>query len=233
MLRASLLGRQGQRNSHYPESSTSVKCPPGPGDNSATATMRNLRRHLTFANIAAGFALVIALAGGTAYAANTVLSSDIVNGEVKSADVSDANGVRSVDVRDDTQTGGGLSAVDLTPDSVGTSEILADAVRGSEIATGVVGGDELENYHVHTGASVNVADPAERDGDWHAVTASAACGAGEQLVGHYAEWTSSGADEVATQEIIPDFATNSVTARGISDDGGTRTFRAAAVCVAG
>ena len=191
-----------------------------------------LRRHLTFANIAAGLALVIALAGGTAYAANTVFSSDIVNGEVKTGDISNANGVRSVDVRDDTQTKGGLGAVDLAPDSVGPSEIQADAVRGSEIATGVAGGDALENYHVHTGEPVDVADPLERDGDWHVAIASAACNAGEQLVGHYAEWTTGG-DEVATQEVVPDFATNSVTARGISDDGGTQTFRAAAVCVAG
>jgi hypothetical protein len=56
------------------------------------------------------------------------------------------------------------------------------------------------------------------------------CAAGEQLVGWYAEWTSAG-DENATQEIIPDFGTNSVTARGITDDGGTETFRAIAACM--
>jgi hypothetical protein len=175
-------------------------------------------------------ALFLVLTGGTAYAADTIFSSDIVDGEVKTADIGN-NQVRSADVRDDTQTGGGLTAVDLTPDSVGTSEILADAIRGSEVAPGVVGGDELENYHVHLGTSVNVNDPAERDGDWHRVTANAACNAGEQMVGYYAEWTTGG-DEVATQEILPDFGTNSVTAQGITDDGGTDTFRAAAVCVA-
>lgn len=191
---------------------------------------QRLRRHLTFANIAAGLALFIALASGTAYAANTVFSTDIVNGEVKSVDISDTNGVRSADVRDDAQLGGGLKAPDLATDSVGASEIGADSVRGSEIGVGVVRADELENFHIHAGAAVNVTDPTERDGDWHRVTASAACNSGEQMVGSYAEWTSDG-DEVATQEIVPDFAGNAVTARGISDDGGTQAFRAVAVCV--
>ena len=194
--------------------------------------MRVVRSRLTYANVVATLALVVALAGGTAYAANTVFSSDIVNGEVRSADISDTSGARSVDVRDDTLPGGGLTPADLAPDSVGASEIGTDAVRGSEIAAGVVGGDELENYHVHQGASVNVDDPAERDGDWHLATATASCNSGEQLVGYHAEWTSGG-DEMATQEVIPNFGANSVTARGISDYGGTATFRAAAVCVAG
>ena len=48
---------------------------------------RRIRSHLTFANIAAGLALVIALGTGTAYAANTVFSADIVDGEVKTPDI--------------------------------------------------------------------------------------------------------------------------------------------------
>ena len=176
-------------------------------------------------------ALLLVLTGGTAYAANTVFSADIVDGEVKSNDISNVNGVRSVDVRDDTETGGGLTAGDLRTDSVGVLEIAPDAVRGSEIATATVGGDELENFHVHAGTSVDVTDPLERDGDWHQVTANAACNSGEQLVAYYAEWTSGG-DELASAEVVPNFGTNSVTAQGISDDGGTDTFRAVAVCVA-
>src|SRR5262245_48161364 len=203
--------------------------------------MRGIRSHLTYANVVATLALMIAIGAGTAYAANTVFSIDIVDGEVKTPDIAPnavgtgkigKNQVFSDDVRDDTLSGGGLTAVDLAPDSVGTSEIPADAVRGSEIATGAVGGDALQNAHVHPGTPVNVDDPAEFDGDWHRVTANSACNPGEQMVGYYAEWTSDG-DEVATREIVPNFATDSVTAQGISDDGGTETFRAAAVCVAG
>jgi len=37
-------------------------------------------------------ALFLVLTGGAAYAANTVFSTDIVDGEVKTADISDATG---------------------------------------------------------------------------------------------------------------------------------------------
>ncbi len=84
-------------------------------------------------NLVAYIALFVALGTGTAMAANTVFSTDIVNGEVKSADILDEdvrtvdilNGavqtsdirnddIRSVDVRDDSSSGGGLNGADLT-----------------------------------------------------------------------------------------------------------------------
>ena len=52
-------------------------------------------------------ALFLVLAGSTAYAANTVFSTDIVNGEVKSVDVGTGQ-IRSADVRD-----GGLTGADV------------------------------------------------------------------------------------------------------------------------
>jgi hypothetical protein len=76
--------------------------------------MRRIRRHLTFANVASAIALFVALGGGTAGALgghNTVFSDDIVNGQVKTADVAD-----------DTLSGGGLVAADLRANSVGSSE---------------------------------------------------------------------------------------------------------------
>ena len=51
---------------------------------------KRLRSHLTFANVASGIALFVALGGGTAVAlngSNTVFSDDIVNGEVKTPDL--------------------------------------------------------------------------------------------------------------------------------------------------
>ena len=114
-----------------------------------------IRTHLR-SNIVGYLALFVALSGTAVAlpATNTVFSDDIVNGEVKSKDISDSNGVRSADVRDDDKSGGGLAAIDLARDSVGSSEIAtdgvdspeikADAVRGSEIATDAVGGPEIE-----------------------------------------------------------------------------------------
>ena len=48
--------------------------------------LRKLCQRLTYANVVASMALFVAF-GGTAYAVNTVRSTDIVDGEVKSVDV--------------------------------------------------------------------------------------------------------------------------------------------------
>jgi hypothetical protein len=183
-----------------------------------------------------------------------VKTADIGGGEVRSPDILDS-GVKATDIADghvrspeiaDGAVGTselGANAVDTTKiadnavdtpkiadNAVDTPKIADDAVDSSEVAPNAVRGSELLNYHVHNGVAVNVNDPTGLDGDFQQVTANASCTAGEQLVGFYAEWTSAG-DENATQEIIPDFGANSVTARGITDDGGTETFRASAVCM--
>jgi hypothetical protein len=62
-------------------------------------------------------ALFLVIAGGTAYAANTVFSSDIVNGEVKSVDIA-TGGVQSADVKNQGLTGADIadqSGVDTCP----------------------------------------------------------------------------------------------------------------------
>ena len=79
-----------------------------------------------------GLALLLALTAGTAYAANTVFSTDIVDGEVKTPDIASNavatgkignNQVFPADVRDDTLPDGGLAAADLAENAVGTSEL--------------------------------------------------------------------------------------------------------------
>jgi hypothetical protein len=113
-----------------------------------------IRTHLR-SNVVGYLALFVALSGTAVAlpATNTVFSDDIVDGEVRTADISDTNGVRSADVRDDTKNGGGLAAVDLArnsvagseiaTDGVGSPEIKADAVRGPEIAPDAVRGPEI------------------------------------------------------------------------------------------
>lgn len=74
------------------------------------------RRHLSYANVSATLALVVALSG-TAYAANTVRSKDIVNGQVKTAD--------------------------LGRNAVATNKIKKNAVTTSRIKSGAVAPDDL------------------------------------------------------------------------------------------
>jgi len=59
------------------------------------------RHHLTYANLVSTVALVAALGTGTAYAANTVFSTDIVDGEVMEADIG-ASAVTSAKIADNS-----------------------------------------------------------------------------------------------------------------------------------
>ena len=70
-----------------------------------------MKKHLTYANVMATLAFLIAVAGGTAYAANTVFSEDIVNGQVKAVDIGTGQ-VQSVDVKNE-----GLSGADIADQS--------------------------------------------------------------------------------------------------------------------
>ncbi len=73
-----------------------------------------IKTRLTFANVASALALFFALGTAGAYAANTVFSADIVNGEVKSIDIADET-VRSIDVLN-----GSLSGADIDEGTLGT-----------------------------------------------------------------------------------------------------------------
>ena len=124
--------------------------------------LARLRSRFTFANVCSFLALMIAIGTGGAYAANTVFSTDIVDGEVKAADL-DNNSVRSTkigtgqvlnqDLGADAVDGskvadGSLGSADLGFDSVGASEIQTDGVTASEIADNTIDGGELINQSI-------------------------------------------------------------------------------------
>ena len=81
-----------------------------------------LRTRMTYANVMSTIAVFLALGGGVAYAANTIFSEDIVDGEVKSVDL----GTNAV-------TGGKLAA-----NSVTTNKITDGAVTSTDLADGAV-----------------------------------------------------------------------------------------------
>ncbi len=105
-------------------------------------------------------ALFLVMAGGTAYAANTISSTDIINGQVKSPDIGN-NQVQSADVRD-WAAGGGLGFQDLGADwvagfqlvdgSVDRIELGHDVVTGAHVADGT-----LKDEDVGQGAFVDFA----------------------------------------------------------------------------
>lgn len=64
-----------------------------------------IRRHLTYANVTATLALLLALGGGAAYAVDKINSHDVVNGSIRSVDLKNHKAVRAVDVKRNTLTG--------------------------------------------------------------------------------------------------------------------------------
>ncbi len=103
--------------------------------------MRAIANHLTYANVAATLALAIGVGGGVAYAADTVFSSDIVDGEVKTADIATAavrspqianRQIRTGDVREldgffeASSDTGSCSSDDHMPESCADSTITLD-----------------------------------------------------------------------------------------------------------
>ena len=101
-------------------------------------------------------ALFLVLGGGVAYAADTVFSSDIVDGEVKSIDIG-TNQVRSVDVRNDGLAGGGLDGIDIADGTltgadvadrslVGSTEIGTNTLTGSEVGPNSIDSDEVVDF---------------------------------------------------------------------------------------
>ncbi len=95
--------------------------------------MRRIRSHLTYANVMVTLLAFVVLAGGAAYAANTVLSSDIVDGEVKTADIGN-NQIRSVDLRNDTLSGGGLQSSDIASGAITAADVAGESLTGDEVA---------------------------------------------------------------------------------------------------
>jgi hypothetical protein len=117
--------------------------------------MRSLRRHLTYANVVATLALVIAVGGGAAYAANTVFSSDIVDGEVKEADIGSA-AVREAEigqgaVNSDELKNDGVLANDLAPDAVRAAKVLDGTLGGADVAGNSLKGADIDEATLDIG----------------------------------------------------------------------------------
>jgi hypothetical protein len=96
-------------------------------------------RRLSYANVTATVALFLALGTGTAYAANTVFSTDIVDGQVLTQDIGDA-AVTSTQVKD-----AAIRGVDVATNTLTTADIAgADLKTGHISLSGVPNGRCLQ-----------------------------------------------------------------------------------------
>ena len=107
-----------------------------------------MRRHLTYANVISTFCLVMVVGGGAAYAANTISSSDIINGQVKSVDIGTAavatvdiaaNAVDSSKIADNTVTG-----ADVANNSIASADITNNSVAGADVASNTLDGLDIQ-----------------------------------------------------------------------------------------
>jgi hypothetical protein len=88
--------------------------------------LRSIRSRLTYANVMATIAVFIALATGGAYAANTIYSTDIVDGQVKSIDIEDS-------VLGDPSKG--IQTADLGDSSVNSVKLKDGAIKLQDIGS--------------------------------------------------------------------------------------------------
>ena len=136
---------------------------------------RRVRRHLSFANVCALLALVIAVGTGGAYAADTVGSSDIIDSSIQTVDLHDeivttqklapaavttgelaGDAVGSPQVGDGSLTGtdladGGVANVDLAANAVDSSKVADSSLTGADIAPGSIAGGSVAAHSITQG----------------------------------------------------------------------------------
>jgi hypothetical protein len=110
--------------------------------------LAKLRPRLTYANVMATVAVFVALSTGGAYAANTVFSTDIVDGEVKTADIAN-QAVNSPKIGN-----GGVQNADLSANAVTAPKIADGAVDSAKVADGGIQGVDVTSNTL-TGAQID------------------------------------------------------------------------------
>src|SRR4051794_21557208 len=106
-----------------------------------------IRRGLTFSNVCSFMALTIALGTGSAYAANTIGSDDIIDESIQSVDIKNGE-VKSSDLLPGAVTSakianGAVTNADLGADAVDGAKILDGAVGNVDLAVGAVNSDSV------------------------------------------------------------------------------------------
>jgi hypothetical protein len=111
--------------------------------------LAKLRPHLTYANVMATFAVFLGLSTGGAYAANTIFSSDIVDGQVKTPDLASAA------VAPDKLAGGAVTSEKVKDNSLAGRDVFDNSLKGADIdestltsigGGGPAGGDLTGSY---------------------------------------------------------------------------------------
>src|SRR5437588_4844717 len=120
---------------------------------------RQLRRRLTFANVCSLLALVVALGTGSAYRANTIGSSDIIDESIQSVDIKNGE-VRQGDINDGGVTShkiadGTVANSDIATGAIGSNSVLDESLTSSDLGTDSVGATEIADSSIDSGEIVD------------------------------------------------------------------------------
>jgi hypothetical protein len=118
--------------------------------------MRKLKENLSYSNVIATLALVLAVGTGGAYAANLIDSKDIAksavlskhvkNGQLSSKDLKDGKGVKAADI-----VAGTIGAEQIADGSVGAGEIADGSINSGKVVDGSLAANDLvaeEKFHL-------------------------------------------------------------------------------------
>jgi hypothetical protein len=169
--------------------------------------LSKIRARLTYANVMSSMAIFGVLATGTAYAANTVFSEDIVDGEVRTVDIARqavvnnrlaANAVDSAKIADNTIqrsdiAAEGVASEEISNNGIFTADIANGAVVGADIRDDSVGTQDLKNNDV---GGYDLATIVEREetitfeatGEFKSVRVECKAGEGEVLLSGGWDW---------------------------------------------
>ena len=98
---------------------------------------RKLLGRFTYANVMSTLAVVLVIGGGTAYAANTIGSADIIDNSILSADL------KSSEVKTGDIANGHVTNLDLGSGAVTSAKILDESLTYADLATNSVGSTEI------------------------------------------------------------------------------------------
>ena len=144
--------------------------------------------------------------------------------------------IASSAVASDEITNETVTTNDLQSNSVQFDEIEDGTIGQADIGSGAVGASEVgDGVVTRSGTPVNVPGGAGENGSYNVDTATAACNAGEELIGGNGQWSpddnSSAEFELWIGEVRLNTATESIIVDGGNDSGADHNLTAVAVCL--